>query len=577
MAALKQLAGLFFESAAHAPTAAALRFFDKASDSWQVYTWAEYAKAVRTTAAWLASQGIGPGDRVAIFSQNRPEWLISDLAILALGAISVPIYATASPQDVGYILKHSEAKAMFVDHPDRLKPLSEVPLPQLVVSFDPAPATIDLKTVRASNIKPLAAAAKVDAQDIATIIYTSGTTGLPKGVVHTHGTMMATVHPCSVVLKEGATGSDRFVSFLPLSHVAERVLVQIGSIILKAEVTFARSVDTLIDDMVQYPPTILLCVPRLWERIYEKIRKGLETASPVKKLVFRLAESAGKIRISDNGKRIIKAHDATISAKLADTLVGKKLKQKLGMHKIRMFLTGSAPTRPEILRFFGGFGVFVREVYGLTENLCLGVYTGADEILIGSCGKVFPGGKIKIANDGEILLRAPWNFVGYYKNEQATKEALTADGWFMTGDLGQLDHEERLSITGRKKELLKTSTGKYVAPVPLEDELKILPLITDAMVVGDGQKYCIALIAIDHSHALAPNAEEVLIKHLESINQKRANHEKIVRLGIIKTGFSIEAGTLTPSLKLKRKAALEQYSGFIDQIYGASNPIIRQG
>lgn len=576
MAAVKQLAALFFESAAHAPTAPALRFFDKASATWKVYSWAEYEQAVRKTAAWLTQQGIGRGDRVALLSLNRPEWLITDLAILAIGAISVPIYATASPKDISYILGHSEAKAIFVDHFDRLQSLVDVALPKLVVSFDGSPSTVDFKSIRNSDVKPITEPASISAEDIATIIYTSGTTGMPKGVVHTHGTLMATVKPCTFVLKEGATGTDRFFSFLPLSHVAERVLVQIGSLILRAEVTFARSVDTLIDDMVLHPPTILLCVPRLWERIYEKIRKGLETASPIKKLVFQIAEAAGKVRVIDSGKRIIKAHDKEIGAKLADLLVGKKLKQKLGMQNIRMFLTGSAPTRPEILRFFGGFGIFIREVYGLTENLCLGVYTSTDEVLIGSCGKVFPGGKIKIAADGEILLRAPWNFVGYYKNEQATKEVVTADGWFMTGDLGQVDSEGRLSITGRKKELLKTSTGKYVAPVPIEDELKTLPLITDAMIVGDDQKYCIALIAIDQHHPLATTADAALTKHLEAINQKHANHEKIARLGLMKTGFSIEAGTLTPSLKLKRKAALEQYADFVERIYRSSDTIVKE-
>ena len=576
MAAIKQLAGEFFKAAAASPTSIALRFYDKSTSTWREYNWKEYERQVRKVAAWLQAQGINRGDRVALMSANLPEWLITDLAIFAVGAISVPIYATASRKDVEHILVHSEAKALFVDHEERLKVAGDVTLPQILVSFDAAPQAKSFATLITSDLAPLREAAAVDEKDIATIIYTSGTTGLPKGAVHTHGTLLSTLEPALSVLNEGKTGPDRFISFLPLSHVAERVLVLLGSIITRSEVTFARSVDTLIDDMVLYPPTILLCVPRLWERIHEKIRKGLETASPVKNLVFRIAENAGQTRVVDQGKRILKANDNLFGAKLADKLVGNKLKAKLGMQHVRMFLTGSAPTRPEILRFFAGFGVFIREVYGLTENLCLGVYTPSSEIVIGSAGRSFPGGEVKIASDGEVLLRAPWNFIGYYKNDEATKESFTADGWLMTGDLGTLDATGLLRINGRKKELLKTSTGKYVAPVPLEDELKRLPLITDAMVVGDGEKYCIALVAIDHTAPNGSNLETTLTEHLKAINIGKSHHETIARLGILRQGFSIESGTLTPSLKLKRKAAQAQYEAFVKKVYASKELIVRE-
>jgi long-chain acyl-CoA synthetase len=576
MATVKQLTAVFFESAAKSPDAVALRFFDSSAGAWREHSWKEYERQVRKTAAWLQGQGIGKGDRVAIMSPNRPEWLIADLAILAIGAVSVPIYATASAKDVSYILEHSESKALLIDSPNRLKAVAGAPLPKLLVAFDGGAGATSLTSILTGDTPPLASVVPVDDKDIATIIYTSGTTGMPKGAVHTHGSFMATTKPVADVLNEGKTGLDRFFSFLPLSHVAERILVEVGSVITQSEVAFARSVDTLVDDMQVHPPTILLCVPRLWERIHEKIRKGLETASPVKKLVFGLAEKAGTARFADGGARILKANDAKPFAKIADKLVGDKLKAKLGMDKVRMFLTGSAPTRPDILRFFAGFGIFIREVYGLTENLCLGVYTRPDEIVIGSCGFVFPGGEVKIAADGEILLRAPWNFVGYYKNEQATKEAPTPDGWFMTGDLGTVGPDGRLRITGRKKELLKTSTGKYVAPVPLEDELKSLSLITDAMVVGDGEKYCVALVALDPTHPQASTCDSVLKEHLERLNTGKAHHEAIARLGVLRSGFSIEAGTLTPSLKLKRKAAETQYEGFIRRVYSANETVVRE-
>lgn len=576
MAVIKQLATEFFEAASTSPTSTALRYFDKTTSTWREHNWKEYERQVRKVAAWLQSQGIQRGDRVALMSNNRPEWLMTDIAILAIGAISVPIYATASHKDVAHILSHSEAKALFIDQQERLKVAGDAPLPKILASFEAVTGATSYAAILASDIKPLSEPVSVEDKDIATIIYTSGTTGLPKGAVHTHGSLMSTIKPALMVLSDNKTGPDRFFSFLPLSHVAERVLVLLGSIITRSEVTFARSVDTLIDDMVLYPPTILLCVPRLWERIYEKIRKGLETASPVKKLVFRIAETAGQCRVTDNGKRIVKANDKLFGAKLADTLVGSKLKAKLGMQHIRLFLTGSAPTRPEVLRFFAGFGIFIREVYGLTENLCLGVYTPADEIVIGSCGLAFPGGEVRIGADGEVLLRAPWNFIGYYKNEQATKETLNSDGWLMTGDLGTIEADGRLRITGRKKELLKTSTGKYVAPVPLEDELKRLPLITDAMVVGEGEKYCIALVAVDHTAPNGNNLETALIDHLKKINTGKSHHETIARLGIMRQGFSIESGTLTPSLKLKRKVAQEQHKEFVKRVYSSNGLIVRE-
>lgn len=566
-AGFKQLADLFFENAKKNPTAPALHSFDKATNDWRTINWQSYEEQVRKLAGWLKLNGINPGDRVAIMSPNRPEWIIADLAILAVGAISVPIYATSAAKDVAFILEHSAAKALFVDNLDRIKGIGNT-LPKQIVEFD------KFADVLKSSASPITQTTPVQADDLATIIYTSGTTGVPKGVMHSHGALMATSPVILMVTGGGSAGTDRYFSFLPLSHVAERILVQLGSITTTSEVAFARSVDTLLEDLERFRPTILLCVPRLWEKIYERINAGIKTASPVKKAVFNLALRLGASRIE--GNRILRANDASLGAKLSDALVGKKLRAKLGMDRVRMFLTGSAPTRPEVLRFFGSFGIFIREVYGLTENLCLGVYTPADVITIGVCGGKFPGCEIKIGDDGEIFFRSPYIFKGYYHNEAATKESLSADGWFATGDLGVLDANGSLKITGRKKELLKTSNGKYVAPVPIEDALKRLTIVTDAMMVGDNQKYCVALVAIDKEHLQDANAEQLLVDHLKNINSGLANHESIVRIGIMRAGFSVESGTLTPTLKLKRKAAVEQYAGFISRIYSADTPVVHE-
>lgn len=568
----KQLTTMFFESAAQNPSAVAVRFCDKeaAVPTWHSWTWQEYADEVRHLAGWLRGQGLGRGDRIAILSANRPEWIVADLAILSIGAISVPIYATSSAKDISYILEHSESKAIFIDQETRLRDIT-CQIPDVKVSFSEP----GLKALRMEKISPLSTPEVMSPDDLATIIYTSGTTGMPKGVMHTHGNLSAAALSAVQVLNdETKTGPDRFFSFLPLSHVAERLLVELGSIATGSEVVFARGVETLVEDLKIYPPTVLLCVPRLWERVHERIRTNLKTASKGKKAIFELALKLGSSRITDQG--ILEKRDATTQSRISEVLVAKKLRKALGMDRVRTFLTGSAPTHPNILKFFASLGIFIREVYGLTENLCLGVYTPHDVIVIGACGKPFPNNQVRIAEDGEILFKAPFNFKGYYKNPEATADVLRADGWMGTGDLGTLGDDGLLRITGRKKELLKTSTGKYVAPVPIENELKKNPLIADAMVVGDNQKYCIALLSLDSSHVKPETLDDDLRQIVESINESLANHESIKRVGILKSGFSVEDGTLTPTLKLKRNAALNKYQPFVSKIYSASGMVIRE-
>lgn len=560
------LTDFFYINARRSPDAAALHYFDAGAGDWRSLTWRDYEERVRKVAGWLLAQGIQRGDRVVILSANRPEWLIADLAILSIGAVSVPIYATSAVKDVAFILGHSEAKAIFTDTRKRIKELT-TSLPAAVAVFE------DFAGVLSGPHAPLTAPVAVDPEDLATIVYTSGTTGEPKGVVHTQAAVAATLPSITQVTNHGKTGPDRLFSFLPLAHVAERVLVEFVSVFTGTEIAFARSVDTLIEDLAHFRPTILLCVPRLWEKVYERIMGGVKTAKPAKKAIFNLALRLGQTRCVDG--HILKARDHTWQAKLADLLVGKALRKRLGMDRVRIFATGSAPTRPEVLRFFAAFGIFIREVYGLTENLCLGVYTSPDEIIIGSCGQPFAGNTVKIGADGEILFKAPFVFKGYYKNPAATAEALTPDGWLATGDLGTLDAQGNLRITGRKKELLKTSTGKYVAPVPIENALKTISnLVSDAMVVGDSQKYCVALLSLAEPPKDKAGFDTELKAHLDSLNASLPRHETIVRVGILKEGFSVENGLLTPTMKVKRQAAQQRYSAFIDQLYKSSTPII---
>ncbi|NRA66582.1 MAG: long-chain fatty acid--CoA ligase [Pseudobacteriovorax sp.] len=550
---------------------------------WVEMTWRKYQEEVCLLAGWLQSKGVKKGDKVALLSANRPEWLISDIAIMSIGAISIPVYATSSEADITYILDHSEAKLLLVDTLERAAPAAKAKLEGILVFDKPGDSAkepfsapiFDISDAHKAKDTAIEKPVDLDQEDIATIIYTSGTTGKPKGVIHTHGNFVAMVPTVFDVLKQEGGAVDRFFSFLPLSHVAERILVQVGSIVTGSEVAFARNIDTLAEDLVRCRPTILLCVPRLWEKIYEKINNGLLTASPVKKAVFGLAKALGQVRIE--GTRINRKHDETLRAKVSDILVGNKLKKRLGLDACRMLVTGAAPTRPEVMKFFGTFGMLIREVYGLTENLCLGVLNDYDESVIGSCGKVFMGNEIKIADDDEIMFRAPWMFKGYYKMPEETAKVLDKDGWFGTGDLGKLDNEGRLSIVGRKKELLKTSGGKYVAPVPIEDSLKAISVVQDAMIIGDNQKYCVALVSLDAEVVADKSPEsfkQELSQHLEDVNRPLASFESIKRIGVMKESFSVESGSLTPTLKVKRKVVTEQQESFINQIYSSDDELV---
>ena len=583
MSAVQMFPQVFFAKSEQLAREKAFHYCRMRDQKWVDMTWKRYRREVATLAGWMKKQGLKKGDAIALLSANRPEWMIADLAIMSLGAICIPVYATSSESDIRYIMEHSEAKFLIVDQLTRAEPLTDFKL-EGILTFDPSSEAASKKFsadifshAEFHNDESLAIAEPIDLEpdDIATIIYTSGTTGKPKGVVHTHGNLAAIFPTLFDVLKNNDGEIDRFFSFLPLSHVAERVMVEMGSILCGAEVAFARSIDTLANDLVRCRPTILLCVPRLWEKIYEKIVNGLESASPIKKTVFTVARSLGSVRIE--GDRINRDHDETLRAKICDALVGKKLKKRLGLDRCRMLVTGAAPTRPEVMKFFGSFGMLIREVYGLTENLCMGVLNDYDESVIGSCGKVFAGNEVKIADDEEILFKAPWTFKGYYKNDEETKKVLDDDDWFHTGDLGKLDEENRLSIVGRKKELLKTSGGKYIAPVPIEDRIKMLNIIQDVMIVGDTRKFCVALVSLDEEATNGKPAEEfvgTLKEHLEKVNKPLASYESIKRLGIMKKGFSVEGGTLTPTLKLKRAVAEKSQKQFIETVYGADDKVV---
>jgi long-chain acyl-CoA synthetase len=293
----------------------------------------------------------------------------------------------------------------------------------------------------------------------------------------------------------------------------------------------------------------------------------------IKKLIFSVAKRAGAVRIK--GLRVDLAARNHPLAKLSDLLVGRKLRNKIGLDRCRILITGAAPFRSDLMRFFASFGLSIREVYGLTENFTFGTLNLAHDINIGSCGVAFPYNEMRIANDGEIMFRAPWMFKQYYKDPQATSEALSREGWFATGDLGEVDSEGRLKIVGRKKELIKTSGGKFIAPVPIENLFKDLPLIKDVVVVGDQHKYCVALVSLEDNLALSP--EEIRLKlsdYLQSINASLASFESIKRIGVLNDAMSVANGLLTPTLKVRRGNLKEKKAAFIESVYNTQDKVI---
>lgn len=566
----------FFAQAAQKQGAVAFLYCRPGEDRWITMSWNRYREEVSLLAGWLQKQGAQKGEKIAILSSNRPEWMISDLAIMSIGGVTIPIYPNSSQGDIQYVLEHSEASWLIVDKIERLRSLDVEGLEGVIILNPFESENLNLysyATATREGGPRIKAPAKVSSKDLATIVYTSGTTGKPKGVMHTHGTISAVMASSYEVIESPEGLTDRYFSFLPLSHVAERVLVEMGSISTGSEVAFARSVETLGEDLPICQPTILLCVPRLWEKMQEGIVGKVNKAAPLAKLVFKAAGFMGRSRVE--GTRIDAEHQAGIFPALADALVGKKLRERLGLGRTRFFITGSAPTRPDLQKFFAGFGMPIREVYGLTENLSCGVLNIEEEIFVDSCGKTFPRNEMRIAADGEIQFRSPWMFTGYYKNEEATREVLSEDGWFSTGDLGKIDINGRLFILGRKKEMLKTSNGKYVAPVPIEDKIKSNPLIKDVLMVGDGRKFCVALVTLDNE-AIKGDQKSELKDWIDAVNKPLASHEAVKKVGVLSEGFTIENGCLTPTLKVKRNFVIQSHEAFIEKIYSASDFVVSQ-
>lgn len=566
-------------------------------------SWNEWAEEVRNIAAGLLFKGVQPGDRVALLSENRPEWAFVDLGILSDGGVDVPIYPTNRPPQIAYIINNSEAAIVFVSSEEQLRKVLEAkkncPLLKTIVVIDHGvddslladESVITLSYLEAEGkawlqqnpgkLDELRAQIKPD--DLATIIYTSGTTGEPKGVMLTHHNLYSNCRDALARVK--VTHDDIALSHLPLSHVLERMAGYYLMIYAGATIAYAEAIDTVPLNMEEVGPTIMVSVPRLFEKIYAKIYDAAVHSPGLKKrLMFWAFGVADNIAACKEEKKEPSGF-LLWQYGLAKKLVFSKMGKKLG-GRLRFFVSGGAPLPKKIAEFFYATGYYILEGYGLTETSPVLAVNTPEELKFGTVGKVIPNVQVKIADDGEILAKGPNVTQGYYKNPAATKAAFV-DGWFCTGDIGNLDDEGYLSITDRKKDLIVTAGGKNIAPQHLENLLKVNKYISEVMLYGDKQKFVSALVVPDFE-----KLEEYALKHdilftdvrglledpeiirlfeqqFKKVHEENEipQYEQVKKFILLDSDFSMDKEEVTPTMKLRRKIVTSKYKQQLDALY----------
>jgi long-chain acyl-CoA synthetase len=558
------------------------------SSGWTPMTCQEFRDQVRGVAKGLIADGLQPGDRIAIFSRTRPEWTIADYAIWYAGGITVPIYETSSAEQVQWIMQDSHVIATFFEATRTLYPFNEIKnsVPHMSLQYVFADHALTELIERGQTISD----AQLDERraiaqphDVATIIYTSGTTGQPKGCMMTHGNLMAECDNLIAGIPDVfARDEASTLLFLPLAHVFGR-LIQLAMIRARVTIGHTPNPGTLLKDLHSFKPTFLLAVPRVFEKVYNGAQSKAHDASHIKGIIF---DAAANTAIAYSESLDAGGPSKILSAKhsLFDTLVYSKLRDAMG-GRVSHAISGGASLGSRLGHFYRGLGLTVLEGYGLTETSAGSTLNVPGAIKIGSVGKPVFGTEVQIADDGEILLRGHHIFKGYWNNESATREALSEDGWFHSGDIGRLDDEGYLFITGRKKELLVTSAGKNVSPNVLEDRLRSAPIISQCVVVGDARPYISALVTLDqealpailkaHDIEEAPLAELIenpevraLVQQaVNTANEAVSNSEAIKKFKILPLDLTIDNGYLTPKLSIKRHVINADFAADIDSLY----------
>jgi len=567
----------------------------KHQGQYQDITWFEAREQVALAALGLKTLGIGAGERVAILSENRPEWAMADLAILGLGASDVPIYATSSPEEVAYVVRHAAAKAIFVSNDEQLQKiipqLSELPSLKTIIIFEDdanrAPQVFSWlalqQLVKVSASEALNAfedeVKNVKCDDLATIIYTSGTTGPPKGVMLTHQNFLINCEDAKEAIRLGR--NDQTLSFLPLSHVFERMAGFYFPLMVGAPIAYAESMNTVPENLLEVKPTMACAVPRFYEKIYQKIMTSVEQSTPIKKKLIKWALTVGYATIPYRLKRLTMPSWLYCQYQIARLLVFKKLKKSLG-GRLTQFISGGAALPRYLGEFFYAAGIMILEGYGLTETSPVIAVNREQQLKFGTVGIPFQHVDVRIDSETkEICVRGPSVMRGYYKNEAATQEVIR-DGWFHTGDIGCLDEEGFLTITDRMKDIIVTSGGKNISPQNIENTILKSSFIQQMVVLGDGRNYLVALIVPDFTAVqdylkLAHLSKEQIIKEervnkliqeeITRLTKTSAGYEQIKYFRLLLSEFTQTSGELTPTLKVKRKIVQKKYASLIDEMY----------
>ena len=514
------------------------------------YTWKEMDDETRRVAAWLKSKDFPQGSKIALMSKNCAEWIMADLAIWMAGHVSVPLYPTVTAETVQHIVEHSESRLFFagkLDAWDEAK--NGIPGNIEVAAFSLAPDdarnrfTDWTQIVRENEPLPVDQIHHPGDEEVATLIYTSGTTGMPKGVIQSFGSLKIMGNQLPDVY--GMTSKDRMISYLPLSHVAERAAVELSMLYVGQKVYFAESLETFGSDIQRARPTLFFAVPRIWNKFYQKAADKM----PPEKLVKLL------------------------KIPLLNRFIKKKVLGAMGLDQCRIALSGASALSPEVIHWFRKLGLEILEVYGMTENMAWSHATAAGDQHVGWVGTPHAGVEHKIGEGGEILVRSPANMDGYYKEPEKTRETLSEDGWLYTGDVGEIDEKGRLRITGRVKEIFKTEKGKYVAPAPIENKMVAHPGLEQACVTGANLTQPIVLVCLSEEeigHLLDDDKEiqqykQGLEKLLQRVNGELEAHEKLDALVVVPETWSVDNDMLTPTMKLKRNVIEDYYRDQLPQ------------
>lgn len=594
------LADLFIKQANKNRNKVAIEYRLRRNEPYRTISWRHFSTQVMEISYGLIELGLKKNDKVAILSNTRYEWAECDLAILSVGGVVVPIYPTLPDEAVNYILNNAECQIVIVEDKGQLQKIRSqwenlkfVKYAIVLEDLGDLPE-YDSRIISFKRLKDNGklnfskdpyliqkCLKEVSSDDIATIIYTSGTTGNPKGVMLTHRNILSVITVLPKFLS--VNSSDKFLSFLPLSHVFERVGGFFYAISTDATICYCSNSDQIALALKDSGATIMLVVPRLLEKIYSKVNSQLQKLSGFQKTVFEWAYSVGKENVSNKYSKK-KLFLNLFAYMIADRLVFAPIRKKLAP-TLKCFISGGAPLSKEIGEFFSIIGMTILEGYGLTETSAPATVNSIKDFKLGTVGKPLPNVELKIAQDGEILIKGPTVFLGYYGNESATREAFN-DGWFSSGDIGMIDEDGFLKITDRKKDIIVNSSGKNIAPQNIENSLRTSKYISNALVIGDRRKYLSALITLNYDAVYSfveenksfhyknveklvkdPKIVELIDEEIKLKTSGLADYEQIRRFTILPDDFTIESGEITPTLKVKRKYVCQKYKHLIDAMY----------